>query len=386
MIPRALTETVLRLAGGFPVVVVTGPRQSGKTTLVRAAFPDKPYVSLEDPDVRQYAAEDGRGFLAGYPDGAIFDEVQRASDLLSYLQGVVDADRRPGRFILTGSQDFALSHAISQTLAGRAGVAQLLPLSAAELDAARLLAPQVDACLFRGGYPELWKRPAEPRDWFAGYVATYLERDVRDLTAVRDLVAFQRFLRLCAARTGQLLNLSSLATDGGISQSTATAWLSILETGYIVFRLTPHFANFGKRLIKTPKLYFHDAGLAAFLLGIQSPQQLNTHAARPALFETLIVGELLRAAWNRGMPSNLYFWRDSTGTEVDVLRDEAGVLWPVEIKSGQTVAGDMLKGLLKWQDLAGAPTGDPWLVFGGEGDHLRRGVRVMGWRALLKHL
>ena len=368
------------------MVVVTGPRQSGKTTLVRAAFPDKPYVSLEDPDVRQYAVDDGRGFLAGYPDGGVFDEVQRAPDLISYLQAMVDADRRPGRFILTGSQNFALSHAISQSLAGRAGVAQLLPLSATELDAARLLAADVDACLFRGGYPELWNRVLDPRDWFAGYVATYLERDVRDLTAVRDLIAFQRFLRLCAARTGQLLNLSSLATDGGISQSTATAWLSILETGYIVFRLTPHFANFGKRLIKAPKLYFHDTGLAAFLLGIQSPQQLNTHAARAALFETLIVGELLRAAWNRGMPSNLFFWRDSTGTEVDVLRDEAGVLWPVEIKSGQTVAGDMLKGLLKWQGLAGAPTGDPWLVFGGEGDHVRQGVHVMGWRAMLKHL
>lgn len=386
MIPRALTATALRLARGFPVVVVTGPRQSGKTTLVRAAFPDKPYVSLEDPDVRQYAADDGRGFLAGYPDGAIFDEVQRAPDLLSYLQGMVDADRRPGRFILTGSQDFTLSHAISQSLAGRAGVAQLLPLSGSELEHARLLSGDVDAWMFHGGYPELWDRSLDPRDWFAGYVATYLERDVRDLTAVRDLVAFQRFLRLCAARTGQLLNLSSLATDGGISQSTATAWLSILETGYIVFRLTPHFANFGKRVIKTPKLYFHDTGLAAFLLGIQDPQQLSTHAARAALFETSIVGEVLRAEWNRGMPSNLYFWRDSTGNEVDLLRDEAGVLWPMEIKSGQTVAGDMLKGLLKWRSLADAPTGDPWLVFGGEGDHLRRGVRVMGWRTLLRNV
>lgn len=386
MIPRELTATVLRLARGFPVVVVTGPRQAGKTTLVRAAFADKPYVSMEDPDVRQFATEDARGFLAGYPDGAIFDEAQRVPDLLSYLQGVVDADRRPGRFILTGSQNFALSHAISQSLAGRAGIAQLLPLSAVELDAAHLLETDLDAWMFCGGYPELWNRPIDPRDWFAGYVATYLERDVRDLTAVRDLIAFQRFLRLCAARTGQLLNLSSLAADGGISQSTAKAWLNILETGYIVFRLAPHFANFGRRLIKTPKLYFHDTGLAAFLLGIQNAQQLSTHAARPALFETMIVGEFLRAAWNRGMPSNMYFWRDSTGNEVDLLRDEAGVLWPVEIKSGQTVAGDMLKGLLKWRDLAGVPTGEPWLVFGGEGDSRRRDVRVMGWRAMLRQL
>lgn len=386
MIPRALTATVLRLARGFPVVVVTGPRQAGKTTLVRATFPDKPYVSMEDPDVRQYATEDARGFLAGYPEGAIFDEAQRVPDLLSYLQGIVDADRRGGRFILTGSQNFALSHAISQSLAGRAGIAQLLPLSAAELDAAHLLEIDLDAWMFHGGYPELWNRSIDPRDWFAGYVATYLERDVRDLTAVRDLIAFQRFLRLCAARTGQLLNLSSLATDGGISHSTATAWLGILETSYVAFRLAPHFANFGKRLIKAPKLYFHDTGLAAFLLGIQSAQQLSTHAARPALFETMIAGEFLRAAWNRGMPSNIYFWRDSTGNEVDLLRDDAGVLWPVEIKSGQTVAGDMLKGLLKWKDLAGEPTGEPWLVFGGEGDYQRRDVRVMGWRAMLRRL
>lgn len=386
MIPRTLSRTLLRLAKGFPVVVVTGPRQSGKTTLVRDTFPDKPYVSLENPDTRQFAAEDGRRFLAAYPDGAIFDEVQRVPGLLSYLQGAADESRAPGKYILTGSQNFTLAHSISQSLAGRAGMAQLLPLSAAELDRAGLLAPNPDEWLYEGGYPAIRVSETTPGDWFASYVTTYLERDVRDLTAVRDLVTFQRFLRLCAARTGQLLNLSSLAVDCGISQSTATAWLSILETSYILFRLAPHFANFGKRLIKAPKLYFHDTGLAAFLLGIQSPAQLSTHAARPALFETMVVGEFLRARWNRGEPSNLYFWRDSTGTEVDLLLDEAGLLHPVEIKSGQTIASDMLKGLQKWRAIARTPIGQPWLVFGGDGEYSRQDVMVMGWREAVKRL
>ena len=380
MIPRTLADTLLRLAKGFPVVVVTGPRQSGKTTLVRATFPEKPYVSLENPDIRQFAAEDGRRFLASYSDGAIFDEIQRVPDLLSYLQGLVDDKRVPGRFVLTGSQNFSLASTISQSLAGRAGMAQLLPLSVAELKAAGLLPPTADAWLHLGGYPALAATEVTPGDWFSSYITTYLERDVRDLTAVRDLITFQRFLRLCAARTGQLLNLTSLAVDCGISQSTATAWLSILEASYIVFRLAPHFANFGKRLIKSPKLYFHDTGLAAFLLGIQSPSQLSTHAARPALFETMIIGEFLRALWNRGQPSNLYFWRDSTGNEVDLLRDEAGQLHPVEIKSGQTIASDMLNGLHKWGSIARISNSQPWLVHGGEGDYVRQEVRVLGWR------
>lgn len=386
MIPRALANTLLRLARGFPVVVLTGPRQSGKTTLVRATFPHKPYVSLENPDERQFAAEDGRRFLASYPKGAIFDEVQRVPELLSYLQGLVDENREPGKYILTGSQNFSLAHSISQSLAGRAGIAQLLPLAAAELDGASLLTGSLDEWLFQGGYPALYSNDVTAGDWFASYVTTYLERDVRDLTAVRDLVTFQRFLRLCAARTGQLLNLSSLATDCGISQSSATAWLGILETSYIVFRLAPHFANFGKRLIKAPKLYFHDTGLASFLLGIQNSSQLSTHAARPALFETMIVGEFLRARWNCGEPNHLHFWRDSTGHEVDLVRDDGETLQAVEIKSGQTVASDMLKGLLKWLSLAHAPLVQPWLVFGGEGAYSRQDIMVIGWHEAVRKI
>jgi len=382
MIHRSISATIQRLAAGFPVVVLTGPRQSGKTTLVKAIFPDKPYISLENPDIRLFANEDPRGFLARYPEGAILDEVQRAPELLSYIQGIVDEQRMAGRYILTGSQNFALSRQVSQSLAGRAGIAQLLQLSGRGLAAEKLLSTGLVGWLFVGGYPALYSTEVSPSDWFASYVATYLERDVRDLTSVRDLITFQRFLRLCAARTGQLLNLSSLAIDCGIAQSTATAWLSILEASYIVFRLTPHFANFGKRLVKTPKLYFHDTGLAAFLLGIQTPEQLATHSSRGALFETMVVAEYLRERWNRGAASNLYFWRDSSGNEVDLLLDEAGTLYPVEIKSGQTVAADMFKTLKKWQTISGS-TAEPCLVFGGEGAYLRSAVRVRGWRDMV---
>lgn len=382
MIQRLLAPTLQRLANGFPVVVVTGPRQSGKTTLVQSVFPDKPYLSLENPDLRQYAIEDPRGFLAQHPDGAIYDEVQRTPELLSYIQGLVDQQRTPGRYILTGSQNFTLSQQISQSLAGRAGMAQLLPLAGKELAAANQLPEQLNSYLFNGGYPALYATTVDAADWFGSYVTTYLERDVRDLTAVRDLITFQRFLKLCAARTGQLLNLSSLATDCGIAQSTATAWLSILEASYIVFRLPPHFANFGKRLIKSPKLYFHDTGLAAFLLGIQTPQQLAIHPARPALFETLVVNEYLRSCFNSGKPSNLYFWRDSTGNEVDLLHDEAGTLYPIEVKSGQTVASDMFKTLNKWQTLSGS-TVTPQLISGGTGMYERNGVQVLGWKEFL---
>jgi uncharacterized protein len=382
MIPRKALHTLLRLARGFPLVLLTGPRQSGKTTLARAAFPHKPYVSLENPDEREFAQTDPRRFLARWPDGAVLDEVQRCPALLSWLQGVVDERRRMGDFVLTGSQQFGLLSGIGQSLAGRVGRVELLPLSGSELGEAGLLPSSVEALLFSGGYPALYDRDLRPTDWFPNYVATYLERDVRQLLAVRDLTQFQRFVRMCAARSGQLLNLAALGADCGISAVTAREWLSVLEASYLVVRLPPFHRNFGKRLVKTPKLYFLDVGLMAWLLGIRDAAAVETHAVRGALFETWVVSEWVKARFNDGAPADLYFWRDNVGHEVDLLFETAGRMQAVEIKSGATLAGDWLKAAGKWQDLVGAEALAPILVFAGQGDYRRQGCRVLGWREL----
>lgn len=380
MIKRKSEQTLQRLSRGFPVIAITGPRQSGKTTLARATFPDKPYLSLEDPDVRAIAESDPRRLLAGYPGGAILDEVQRAPHLFSYLQTHVDANLRPGMFVLTGSQQFGLLAGITQSLAGRVGMVQLLPLGIGELADASLLPGTLDELLFTGGYPALHDRNLLPGDWFAGYVATYVERDVRQLINVRDLSAFQRFLRMCAARTGQLLNLSSLAADCGITHNTAAAWISVLEASYIIHLLRPHHRNFNKRLVKSPKLYFCDVGLAAWLLGIHKPEDMAFHAQRGNLFETLMVTEFLKQRWNDGKPSNLYFWRDSRGLEVDLLLEEGEHLMPVEIKSGTTVAADFTDNLKKWARLSGNPEQASWLIYGGDQRFDSGTTRIVPWR------
>lgn len=382
MIARRAAETILRLSRGFPIVAITGPRQSGKTTLARAVFPDKSYASLENPDVRSFAASDPRGFLAGYPDGAVFDEAQRCPELFSYLQGIVDAGRRMGQFVLTGSQQFGLRSGITQSLAGRVGMVQLLPFSHGELAAAGRAPRDVETAIYTGSYPPLYDRDIAVADWQPGYVATYLERDLHQLINVRDLRTFQLFLRMCAARTGQLLNLSSLASDCGITHNTAKAWLSVLEASYILFFLPPHFRNFNKRLIKSPKLYFHDTGLASWLLGIQEKRQLETHSLRGALFETWVVAELLKGRYNRGLASNLFFWRDSTGNEVDVLAEQGELLAPIEIKAGRTVAADSFTALDKWCRLAGASAAPAVLVHAGEQVQKRAGATVLPWQAV----
>lgn len=380
MLPRLLTDTLLRLARSFPIVAMTGPRQSGKTTLARTVFADKPYVSLENPAELGFAQEDPRGFLARYPDGAIFDEAQRWPELFSWLQGMVDDDRRPGRFILTGSQQFGLLAGISQSLAGRVGMTQLLPMSLGEWPESAL--PDLEGLLLTGGYPALVAQGVPAQDWFPSYVATYVERDVRQVMKVQDFGTFQRFLRLCAARTGQLLNLAALAGEAGISEGSARDWLSVLESSYLVIRLPPYHRNFGKRLVKTPKLYFLDVGLACWLLGIHTSQTLALHPHRGALFETWVVGEFVKHRFNSGRPADLYFWRDSNGLESDLLFESAGHLQPVEIKSGQTVTPDYIKAGQKAGRIAGEEALTPWLIYGGSDAYERSGVRVIPWQAL----
>jgi len=382
MIPRDARHTLQELARGYPVVAITGPRQSGKTTLAVETFGDKPYLSLEEPDQRQAAEADPRGFLARHPDGAILDEVQRCPELFSYLQGRVDRDRRPGQFILTGSQQFGILAGITQTLAGRIALLQLLPFSLPELSAGGWSPPDLDDLLFTGLYPPIYDRTLTPGIWHANYIQTYVDRDVRQLVNVRNLRDFHRFVRMAAARVGQLLNLSSLANDCGITHNTAREWLSVLEASYIVFLLQPHHQNFNKRLIKTPKLYFYDPGLAAWLLGVQEVGQLAVHPMRGALFESWVLSELLKRRYNRALPSNLYYWRDRTGNEVDVLIEEGSRLVPIEIKSGQTVTTDHLTGLARWLALAGTTAVSPRLIYGGDSGYSRSGIEVTPWREI----
>lgn len=387
-INRVLVDRLHRLARTFPVVAVTGPRQSGKTTLVRELFADKPYLTMEDPDFRMLALEDPRGLLARYPEGAVIDEAQHAPELFSYLQTRVDETSAPGQFVLAGSQNFLLSRGICQSLAGRAAMAQLPPLMLAELVRAQALPGRLDDYLWQGAYPVHYKdlpatesaRRSLPAEWHRSYVMTYLERDVRDIAAVHSLPLFQRFLRLAAARCGQLLNLASLANDCGVALNTVKNWIAILETSYLVFLLRPHHRNFGKRLIKTPKLYFLDTGVAAHLLGITAPDQLDAHPLRGHLFENMVVAEYWKAAMNAGRTDALYFWRDSTGNEVDLLIEDGMHLIPVEIKSGATLTGDFLRGLKRFAEFAGEDSHDPALIYGGDGGMTWHGVSVMGWK------
>ncbi len=380
MIYRKLTTTLQRLAKTFPVIAITGPRQSGKTTLAKAVFANKPYVTLEDPAERAFALEDPKGFLHRFRDGAIFDEAQRWPDLFSYLQGMVDEEPIPGKFILTGSQQFGLLAGVSQSLAGRVGMTTLLPLSLSELPAAAQSSLSFDTLIIKGFYPALHVREISPGDWFASYIATYIERDIRQILRVQDLSVFQRFVRLCAGRNGQLLNLNTLAGETGISHKTASSWLSVLESSYIVHLLPPYYRNFGKRLVKTPKLYFFDQGLACWLLGIRSSELLALHPMRGAIFESFIISEFLKSRYNEGLPADLYFWRDNNGLETDIVFERGTKLQPVEIKSGQTITSDSIRAGQKAARFAGEEALQPWLIYGGDDSYERNGVTVMSWR------
>ena len=345
MIKRTGEARLIKLAKTFRSVAVIGPRQSGKTTLCRSVFPQKHYVSLENPDTLEFAKGDPRGFLSQYTTGVILDEIQKAPHLFSYLQQVLDETKKKGLFILTGSNNFLLQENITQTLAGRIAYLQLLPLSLQELKESKKLKAGYSWHILHGGYPEVVAKKIDPADWYPGYLNTYAERDVRQLKNISNLSQFTKLLRLCAGRTGQILNMTSLANDCGIDQKTVTSWLGILQSSFIIYLLKPYHSNFNKRIIKSPKLYFYDTGVACSLLGITNAKQIATHAAKGSLFENMIISELLKERLNKGLQDNLYYWRDKTGNEVDVVIDNAGKLTAMELKAGETIAPDFFKGL-----------------------------------------
>jgi len=396
MIRRHLEKKLRLAAKQYPVVSVTGPRQSGKTTLVKAVFDKYAYISLEDPDSWAFAMEDPRGFLAQFHRSAVLDEVQRAPELFSYVQGIVDRTDRAGHYILTGSGNFLLMEKIAQSLAGRCAVLHLLPFSKSELGGRKMMdlsrlgrVPRAKEpvsignlfdVMFNGFYPRIHDKKLSAPDWLANYYQTYLERDVRQILNVGDTEAFARFVRLCAGRCGQLLNMSALAADCGISVPTAKRWLSILEASFLIVLLRPHFKNFNKRLVKSPKLYFLDTGLLCYLLRIRSSDELRIHSARGAVFESWALSELFKNYYNRGNEPDVYFWRDSTGHEVDFLVEQGQELIPIEIKSGETVVSDSTKGLDFWRSLPGQDKCRAVLVYGGDSSYMRRNIAVTSWQ------
>jgi predicted AAA+ superfamily ATPase len=386
VIERLLQPRLVKLATRYPVLMLTGPRQSGKTTLSRMAFPELPYASLENPTQRELAQHDPIAFLGRYSEGAVIDEVQRVPHIFSYLQGMVDEDPRPGRFLLTGSQNLALVGAVTQSLAGRTTLTELLPLSLEEIRRFPEPPADLETLLWQGGYPRIYERHLPAQEWLADYTATYVERDLRQLIRVGDLLLFQTFLRLCAGRTGQLLNLSSLANDCGVSQPTARSWLSVLEASYIVFRLPAFFANLGKRLIKAPKLYFYDTGLAASLLNVENPRQLATHPLRGALFETWVAAEIAKAHLHRGRRPRLSFYRDRSGLEIDLVLERGNEVLLVEIKSAQTPSAQGLSAFERFAEaLAGkqAPRiADRVVVYAGNETQARSQATILSWRDL----
>ena len=384
--PRQFRRIARELARQYPVLTVTGPRQSGKTTLCRAVFPDHGYINLEALDRREFARQDPRGLLAEHPDGLVVDEVQHAPELLGYIQEAVDEDSRPGRFVLTGSQHFSLSQSISQSLAGRTAILQLLPLSLEEY--ADFDIPTDDLCtvLFAGAYPRIHDRGLAPQRWLADYLATYVERDVRQIANVSNLSAFGNFLRLCAARTAQEVNLSDLGADAGVSHNTARAWLSILETSFLVIQCPAWHRNIRKQLVKRPKLHFLDSGLVCHLLGIRSPDELRHHPLRGAIFESWVASEIYKHHTHRGLRPELLHYREARGAEIDILVQNGSELIACEAKSGATLHADFFRHLEQFSErmtlINPRPTLASRLVYGGDHRQHRSGIDCLGWRQI----
>ncbi len=381
MIDRELSKTISELGSKFPVITITGPRQSGKTTLIKSIFTDIPYVNLEDFDIRNNALRDPRGFLSNFPIGAVLDEAQRVPELFSYIQGIVDSSRDV-RFVLSGSQNFLLLQNITQSLAGRSAVLKLLPFSLSELRTEGIIFEEYEEAIFKGLYPGIYDKEIDPSLFYPSYISTYIEKDVRQIKNIENLNSFSNFLQLCAGRAGQLLNLYSIATDAGISPNTAKSWLSILEASYIIYFLHPYHNNYNKRIVKTPKLYFFDTGLVCSLLGIESIQQVKTYFAKGALFENLMINEFVKNRFHRGRIPRLFFWQNKAKQEIDLIIDTPSGPIPIEIKSGKTMQENYFSNLKYWQKLSGDETSNLNVIYGGEQSFNTSYGKYISWSKL----
>ncbi|MCK4921805.1 MAG: ATP-binding protein [Bacteroidales bacterium] len=385
MIQRTAEKRLKKLYDLFKVVAVTGPRQSGKTTLVKHVFPHKPYLSLENPETRQFAMDDPRGFLSQFPDGAILDEVQRTPQLFSYLQEIVDAKKDSGQFILTGSNNFLLNENISQSLAGRVAFLYLLPFSYEELKnesfKEKESQPDENSYILKGFYPPIYDMNIPSNEWLPAYIRTYIERDVRQIKNITNLLVFERFMRLLAGRTGQELNYTSLSVEAGVDVKTIQSWIGILESSYIIFLLKPFYKNYNKTIVKRPKLYFYDTGIACSLLGITQLSHLENHPLRGALFETMVLSEIVKMKFNTGSEAKLFYWRDKTGREIDLLIDTLTTVMPVEVKVGRTFQKEFLKNIRYWMKLTGEKQAK--LIYSGDDEQKRSdGIHVVSWKHL----
>lgn len=375
MIVRLISDYLLQMANKYPIITITGPRQSGKTTLVREVFKDKAYVNLEMMDNREFASSDPRGFLRKIPEGAVIDEIQRVPDLASYIQGIVDEKKQNGMFILTGSQQFEVSNSINQSLAGRTALLKLLPFSITET-ITNYGNSSNDELIYQGFYPRIYDHDLNPTQALGDYFETYVERDLRQLIHIKNLSLFQKFVKMCAGRVGQVLNLNSLGNDVGISHTTAREWMTILEASYIVFLLEPYHRNIKKRLVKSPKLYFYDVGLASYLLGIENVSHVEAHPSKGSLFENLVIMEILKHRFNQGKRNNLNFYRDSLGNEIDVIYNIAQHALPIEVKAGETVAADFYRGFQVFEKVVPDLPYGKVVVYGGTREETRRDIQI----------